>query len=56
VTYRSIFRFASVAILSLTATYALAGDFFEGKGVALDSYDALSYLPPRRIRFWASRN
>jgi YHS domain-containing protein len=41
---RSIFRFASVAILSLTATYALAGDFFEEKGVALDSYDALSYF------------
>jgi YHS domain-containing protein len=41
---RSIFRFASVAILSLTATYALAGDFFEEKGVALNSYDALSYF------------
>jgi YHS domain-containing protein len=46
VIYRSIFRFASVAILGLTATYALAGDFFEGKGVALDSYDALSYFTP----------
>jgi YHS domain-containing protein len=46
VIYQSIFRFASVAILSLTATYALAGDFFEEKGVALDSYDALSYFTP----------
>jgi YHS domain-containing protein len=43
---RSIFRFASVAILSLTATYALAGDFSEEKGVALSSYDALSYFTP----------
>ena len=41
---RSIFRFASVALLSLTATYALAGDFFEEKGVALNSYDALSFF------------
>jgi YHS domain-containing protein len=46
VTYRSIFRFASVAILSLTATYALAGEFFEEDGVALNSYDALSYFAP----------
>jgi len=46
VIYRSIFRFASVAILSVTATYALAGDFFEDKGVALSSYDALSYFTP----------
>ena len=44
--HRSIFRFASVAILSLTATYALAGDFSEEKGVALNSYDALSYFTP----------
>jgi YHS domain-containing protein len=46
VIYRSIFRLASVAILSVTATYALAGDFFEEKGAALDSYDALSYFTP----------
>jgi len=46
VIYRSIFRLASVAILSVTATYALAGDFFEEKGAALDSYDALSYFAP----------
>jgi YHS domain-containing protein len=44
VIYRSILRFTSVAVLSLTATYALAGDFYEDKGVALDSYDALSYF------------
>lgn len=44
--YRSILRLASVAILSVTATYALAGDFFEEKGVALNSYDALSYFTP----------
>ncbi|MDB6098147.1 MAG: hypothetical protein JWN58_850, partial [Gammaproteobacteria bacterium] len=34
-TYPSIFRSASIALLSLTATYAFAGDFFEQKGVAL---------------------
>ena len=45
-TYRSIFRISSLAILSLTATYALAGDFFEDKGVALNSYDAVSYFAP----------
>ena len=45
-TYRSIFRLSSLAILSLTATYALAGDFFEENGVALKSYDALSYFTP----------
>jgi YHS domain-containing protein len=44
VIYPSILRFTSVAILSLTATYALAGDFSEEKGVALNSYDALSYF------------
>jgi YHS domain-containing protein len=32
--------------LSLTATYALAGEFFEEDGVALNSYDALSYFAP----------
>ena len=42
--YRPVLRFASIAILSLTATYALAGDFYEEKGVALNSYDALSYF------------
>ena len=42
--YRSIFRFASVALLSLTATYAMAGDFYEEKGVALNSYDPVSYF------------
>jgi len=46
VIYRSIFRFASVALLSVTASYALAGDFFEEKGVALNSYDAISYFAP----------
>jgi YHS domain-containing protein len=46
VTYPSIFRSASIALLSLTATYAFAGDFFEQKGVALDSYDAISYFAP----------
>ncbi len=42
--HRSMLRFASIAILSTTATYALAGDFFEDKGVALSSYDPLSYF------------
>jgi YHS domain-containing protein len=46
VTYRSIFRLTSLAILSLTATYAMAGDFYEDNGVALKSYDALSYFTP----------
>jgi YHS domain-containing protein len=44
VTYRSILRLASIAVLSVTATYAMAGDFYEEKGVALNSYDALSYF------------
>ena len=43
-TYRSIFRISSLAILTLTATYALAGDFYEDKGVALNSYDPVSYF------------
>ncbi|HXI47876.1 MAG TPA: YHS domain-containing (seleno)protein [Steroidobacteraceae bacterium] len=42
--YRSILRLASVAVLSVTASYALAGDFFEENGVALNSYDAISYF------------
>jgi YHS domain-containing protein len=46
VTYRSIFQSAAVAILSLTATYVLAGAFFEENGVALNSYDAVSYFAP----------
>ena len=45
-TNRSIFRFASVAILSLTATYALAGEFFEENGAALKGNDAVSYFAP----------
>jgi YHS domain-containing protein len=44
VNYRSIFRFSSVALLSLTATYALAGDFLEQNGAALNGNDPLSYF------------
>lgn len=43
---RSIIRFSSVALLSLTATYALAGEFLEEKGAALDSNDPLTYFTP----------
>lgn len=46
VNYRSIIRFSSVAILSLTATYALAGEFLESNGAALNAYDPLSYFTP----------
>lgn len=46
VNYRPIIRFTSAAILTLTAAQAFAGDFFEEKGVALNSYDALSYFAP----------
>jgi len=46
VNYRSIVRFASAAVLTLSAAQVFAGDFFEGKGVALSSYDALSYFTP----------
>ena len=42
--YRSIIRFTSAAVLTLSATQVFAGDFFEDKGVALNSYDALSYF------------
>lgn len=42
--HRSIFRFASIALMSLTAAYAMAGDFYEEKGVALNSYDPISYF------------
>jgi YHS domain-containing protein len=44
VIYRSIVRFASLALLTLTAGHAMAGDFYEEKGVALNSYDPLSYF------------
>jgi YHS domain-containing protein len=43
---RSIIRFSSVALLSLTATYALAGEFLEEKGAALNSNDPLTYFTP----------
>jgi YHS domain-containing protein len=46
VNYRSIVRFASAAVLTLSAAQVFAGDFFEEKGVALNSYDALSYFTP----------
>ena len=46
VNYRSIIRFTSAAILTLSAAQVFAGDFFEDKGVALNSYDALSYFTP----------
>ncbi len=44
--YRSIIRFASAAVLTLSAAQGFAGDFYEEKGVALNSYDALSYFTP----------
>lgn len=44
--YRSIVRFTSAVLLTLAAAQVFAGDFFEEKGVALDSYDALSYFTP----------
>ncbi|HEX3396855.1 MAG TPA: YHS domain-containing (seleno)protein [Steroidobacteraceae bacterium] len=44
--YRSIVRFASAAVLTLSAAQVFAGDFYEEKGVALSSYDALSYFTP----------
>ena len=44
--YRSILRFTSAAILTLSAAQVFAGDFFEDKGVALNSYDAMSYFTP----------
>ncbi len=44
--YRSIVRFASAAVLTLSAAQVFAGDFFEEKGVALSSYDAISYFTP----------
>jgi YHS domain-containing protein len=46
VNYRSIVRFASAAVLTLSAAQVFAGDFYEEKGVALSSYDALSYFTP----------
>jgi YHS domain-containing protein len=46
VNYRSIIRFASAAVLTLSAAQVFAGDFYEEKGVALSSYDALSYFTP----------
>ena len=44
--YRSIVRLASAAILTLSAAQVFAGDFYEDKGVALNSYDATSYFGP----------
>ena len=44
--YRSIIRLTSAAILTLSAAQVFAGDFYEEKGVALNSYDALSYFTP----------
>ena len=44
--YRSIIRFTSAAVLTLSAAQVFAGDFYEEKGVALNSYDALSYFTP----------
>jgi YHS domain-containing protein len=46
VNHRSIIRFTSAAILTLSAAQVFAGDFYEDKGVALDSYDAVSYFDP----------
>jgi YHS domain-containing protein len=46
VNYRSIVRFASAAVLTLSAVQVFAGDFYEDKGVALNSYDAISYFAP----------
>lgn len=44
--YRSVIRFTSAAILTLSAAHVFAGDFYEEKGVALNSYDAISYFDP----------
>jgi len=46
VNYRSIIRLTSAAILTLSAAQVFAGDFYEDKGVALGSYDAVSYFAP----------
>ncbi|HEY2678169.1 MAG TPA: YHS domain-containing (seleno)protein [Steroidobacteraceae bacterium] len=43
--YRSIIL-TSAALLSLTATYALAGEFLENNGAALNSYDPITYFTP----------
>jgi YHS domain-containing protein len=43
-TCRSIVRLSSVAILSLSTTYALAGEFLEQNGAALNGYDPFSYF------------
>jgi YHS domain-containing protein len=45
-TYKPTLRLFSAAILSLTASYVLAGDFVEHKGSALNGYDPLSYFTP----------
>ena len=42
--YRSLINFTSAAVLALSAGAAIAGDFYEDKGVALNSYDPLSYF------------
>jgi YHS domain-containing protein len=44
--YRSIIRLTSAAILTLSAAQVFAGDFYEDKGVALNSYDPVSYFAP----------
>ena len=44
--YRSIAQFASAAALTLSAAQVFAGDFYEDKGVALNSYDPISYFTP----------
>jgi YHS domain-containing protein len=46
VNYRSIIRFTSAALLTLSAAQVFAGDFYEDKGVALSSYDPVSYFAP----------
>jgi YHS domain-containing protein len=45
VNYRTIIL-TSAAILTLSAAQAFAGSFYEDKGVALSSYDAISYFAP----------
>jgi YHS domain-containing protein len=45
VNYRSILL-STTALLSLTATYALAGEFLENNGAALNAYDPLTYFTP----------
>ncbi|HEY2675683.1 MAG TPA: YHS domain-containing (seleno)protein [Steroidobacteraceae bacterium] len=44
--YRPTVRLISAAILSLTASYAMSGEFVEHNGSALNGYDPLSYFTP----------